>query len=55
MRRHRIRNFTEGSAELCAEAGHDGDDCDCDAGRDKAVFNGGSAGFILEKRNNLEH
>ena len=55
MRRHRIRNFTEGSAELCAEAVHDGDDCDCDAGRDKAVFNGGSAGFILEKRNNLGH
>src|SRR5664279_832681 len=37
MRRHRIRNFTEGSAELCAEAVHDGDDCDCDAGRDKTV------------------
>ena len=55
MRRHRIGNFTEGSAELCAEAVHDGDDCDCDAGRDKAVFNGGSAGFILEKRNNLGH
>ena len=55
MQRQRIRDFCEGRIQLGAEAVHDRDDRDRNASGNQAVFYGGSAGFILQKRDKLRH
>jgi hypothetical protein len=49
------RNCAEDVIKLCAKAIDHGDDGNRDAGSDQAVFDGGSAGLILQKRNKHRH
>ena len=50
------RNAAEGILQVGAEALHDRDDRNRDAGGDKAIFNGGRCRFVLEKgRNEILH
>src|SRR5256885_10318542 len=45
----RVRDRNEVAVQLAAEAVDGGDDRDCDAGGDQAVFDGGGAGPILHE------
>jgi hypothetical protein len=49
------RDAGEFGVQRAAETVDHGDDGNRDAGGDQTVFDGGGAGFILQKRDNLGH